>query len=78
MINFRMPGMFLTAVGTSAWKMKLVLNSKREWTSREYIISNVIERRVIWENFEQLSILILSLNVFLDLGHHEKILCKSN
>lgn len=78
MINFRMPGMFLIAVGTSAWKMKLVLNSKREWTSREYIISNVIERRVIWENFEQLSILILSLNVFLDLGHHEKILCKSN
>ena len=78
MINFRIPGMFLIAVGTSAWKMKLVLNSKREWTSREYIISNVIERRVIWENFEQLSILILSLNVFLDLGHHEKILCKSN
>lgn len=52
MINFRMPGMFLIAVGTSDWNMKLVLNSKREWTSREYIISNVMERRVIWENFE--------------------------
>ena len=78
MINFRMPGMFLIAVGTSDWNMKLALNSKREWTSREYIISNVMECRVIWENFEQLSILILSLNVFLDLGHHEKILCKLN
>lgn len=78
MINFRMPGMFLIAVGTSDWNMKLALNSKREWTSREYIISNVMERRVIWENFEQLSILILSLNVFLDLGHYEKILCKLN
>ena len=73
-----MPGMFLIAVGTSDWNMKLALNSKREWTSREYIISNVMERRVIWENFEQLSILILSLNVFLDLGHYEKILCKLN
>ena len=73
-----MPGMFLIAVGTSDWNMKLVLNSKREWTSREYIISNVMECRVIWENFEQLSILILSLNVFLDLGHYEKILCKLN
>ena len=78
MTNFRMLGMFLIAVGTSDWNMKLVLNSKREWTSREYIISNVMERRVIWENFEQLSILILSLNVFLDLGHYEKILCKLN
>lgn len=78
MINFRMPGMFLIAVGTSDWNMKLALNSKREWTSREYIISNVMERRVIWENFEQLSILILSLNVFLDLGHYKKILCKLN
>ena len=78
MINFRMPGMFLIAVGTSDWNMKLALNSKREWTSREYIISNVMECRVIWENFEQLSILILSLNVFLDLGHYEKILCKLN
>ena len=47
-----MPGMFLIAVGTSDWNMKLVLNSKREWTSREYIISNFMERRVIWENFE--------------------------
>lgn len=78
MTNFRMLGMFLIAVGTSDWNMKLVLNSKREWTSREYIISNVMECRVIWENFEQLSILILSLNVFLDLGHYEKILCKLN
>lgn len=78
MTNFRMLGMFLIAVGTSDWNMKLALNSKREWTSREYIISNVMERRVIWENFEQLSILILSLNVFLDLGHYEKILCKLN
>ena len=78
MTNFRMLGMFLIAVGTSDWNMKLVLNSKREWTSREYIISNVMECRVIWENFEQLSILILSLNVVLDLGHYEKILCKLN